>query len=81
MFNFIKKSFLNVMTSKLQIKIANVRLSKDSKLKCSICNKYFDFYIHDCKKTIGMYYGCIDCDNYCDKCLKKEIKENESKQS
>ena len=54
---------------------------KEEKLTCPYCKKEYGFHMHDCKKTIGMYYGCIDCDNYCKKCLKKEIKVNESKQS
>ena len=44
-------------------------MSKDSKvIKCDICKDNIDFYIHQCKKHIGMYYGCKKCNDYCSKC-------------
>ena len=37
--------------------------------------------MHDCGKTIGMYYGCKKCDDYCKKCSKsyEEKKDEDNK--
>ncbi len=43
-------------------------MSNDN-VRCSICNRYMDFHMHDCKKTIAMYYGCKKCDDHCKRCL------------
>ncbi len=44
-------------------------------LKCDDCNEYMDFHIHDCGKTISMYYGCKKCEDYCSKCKDKKLKK------
>ena len=39
------------------------------KTKCCFCNKKtVTFYLHDYKRAIQEYYGCIDCDNWCTGC-------------
>ena len=55
-------------------------MSNDN-VRCSICNKYMDFYMHDCGKTFAMYYGCRVCDDHCKKCLKvkKDKKDDNNK--
>ena len=59
-------------------------MGKEKILRCEICNLEYDYHMHDCSKTVGMYYGCLKCDNYCDRCKKKKNNreaKNESSKS
>ena len=39
------------------------------KTKCFSCKKKFmDFYLHECKRAVQEYYGCVECDNWCTGC-------------
>lgn len=42
--------------------------SKDKILRCSICNKKLDFYLHECKRAVQEYLGCKTCDDWCTSC-------------
>ena len=42
---------------------------KQKKIVCAICKKeYMSFYLHECKRAIQEYYGCVICDNWCTSC-------------
>jgi hypothetical protein len=43
----------------------------EKNVKCSLCKKSMDFHMHDCGKTVSMYYGCRTCEDYCEKCKEK----------
>lgn len=47
-------------------------------VECSLCKKNMDFYIHDCGKSISMYYGCKTCEDYCGKCKVKTNKKDQT---
>lgn len=47
---------------------------KNKTLKCEICKKVVDFYIHICKRGYQEYLGCKVCDDTCDYC-KRVIKQ------
>ena len=42
--------------------------NKDTKIICETCKEIMNFHMHDCGKTMSMYFGCIKCDNHCLKC-------------
>ena len=48
------------------------------KVLCDVCKEVMDFHMHDCGKTISMYFGCLSCDNFCLRCKKKKGNINES---
>ena len=50
-------------------------MSKEKKLKCTICKKTMDFYFHECKRAYQEYLGCKSCDDWCFSCNKEKRKE------
>lgn len=47
---------------------------KEVKLKCQICKKEIDFYMHNCKRAYQEYLGCKICDDWCYACKKEGLK-------
>ena len=54
------------------------KVKDNTKVICDVCKEIMDFHMHDCGKTMSMYFGCLSCDNFCSKCKKKKDDSNES---
>ena len=49
--------------------MSKAKVEKEKRVKCFSCKKKFmGFHLHECKRAIQEYYGCIDCDNWCTSC-------------
>ena len=45
------------------------KTKSQKKIMCAICKKeHLSFYLHECKRAVQEYYGCINCDDWCISC-------------